>query len=378
MAGKRCNPFIHAPLKLWGMCLMSLSAIVFVSQIVYGMILGLLWTRNGEMPEDRYLRFHEIMQRLLATDLRLHPWLSCHIHNPHGETFERGAIAICNHQSMVDTLCMLILSPRLLMVTNERVGRNPILRRVFKHAGFTTVGSSVEELMAYCKRQTLRGYTVIIFPEGERSADCNIKRFHNGAFHIARELELDILPLYLHGTGHVLPLHRAFQNKGSFYVEIGKRIPPRRDKETDPREQAIRMRHHYQERYEEICRRLETAHYFSGIVGDLFSRLWLGRHARRLLRSHDDFSHWIDRSLPENHSLLIEDHTKGVFTLLFALVHPFTPISVTGARELRRLYGRYEHLPANINFIDGANLLASEEHRPLYTIKGLANVSIAI
>lgn len=233
MTVKRCNPFIHAPLKLWGMCLMSLSAIVFVSQIVYGMILGLLWTKSGEMPEDRFLRFHEIMQRLLATDLRLHPWLSCQVHNPHGETFERGAIAICNHQSMVDTLCMLILSPRLLMVTNERVGRNPILRRVFKHAGFTTIGNSVEELMAYCKRQTLRGYTVIIFPEGERSADCDIKRFHNGAFHIARELELDILPLYLHGSGHVLPLHRAFQNKGSFYVEIGKRIPPSLDKATD-------------------------------------------------------------------------------------------------------------------------------------------------
>lgn len=82
--------------------------------------------------------------------------------------------------------------------------------------------------------------------------------------------------------------------------------------------------------------------------------------------------------MPETHSLLIEDHTKGVFTLLFALVHPFTPISVTGAQELRRLYGRYEHLPANINFIDGANLLAGEEHRPLYAIKGLANVSIAI
>ncbi len=357
---------------------MSLSTIVFVSQVIYGMILGFLWSRNGEMPEDRFLRFHKIMQRLLSTDLRLHPWISCQVHNPHGETFERGAIAICNHQSMVDTLCMLILSPKLLMVTNERVGRNLILRKVFKHAGFTTVGCSVEELMEYCQRQTKRGYTIIIFPEGERSADCDIKRFHNGAFHIARELGLDILPLYLHGSGHVLPLHRAFQNKGSFYVEIGKRITAGQERETDLRQQAIRMRRHYQEHYEEICQRLENSHYFSGIVGDLFSRLWLGKHARRLLRAHDDFNEWIDRPLPDGHSILIEDHTKGVFTLLFALVHPFTPVSVVNAKELRRLYGKCEHLPANINFIDGANVLTGEEYRPLYTIKEIADVSISI
>lgn len=356
---------------------MSLSAIVFVSQIIYGMILGFLWSKDGKMPEERFLRFHKIMQRLLSTDLRLHPWLSCQIHNPHGETFERGAIAICNHQSMVDTLCMLILSPKLVMVTNERVGRNFFLRKVFKHAGFTTVGNSVEELMEYCQRQANRGYTIIIFPEGERSADCDIKRFHNGAFYVAQNLGLDILPLYLHGSGHVLPLHRAFQNKGSFYVEIGKRIPAEQDKHTDLRLQAIRMRHHYQEHYEEICRKLENSHYFSGIVGDLFSRSRMGRYARRLLRAHDDFSKWIDRPLPEGHSILIEDHTRGVFTLLFALVHPFTPINVVNALELRRLYGRCEHLPSNINFIDGANVLTGEEHSPLYDIGGLVNVSIS-
>lgn len=378
MVGKRCNPFIEAPLSVQKVLLMALATIVFLSQVLYGTIKGFLWFDIGKKTKERFLRYHKTIQYLLRLDMRLHPWFSCKIHNPYGETFERPSIAICNHQSMLDTLCLLILSPNLLMVTNKRVKRNPIVRMVLKYAEFAMVSENVEDLITFCRRQTQRGYTIIIFPEGERSADCNIKRFHNGAFYIAKELKLDILPLYLHGSGHVLPLHKAFQNKGSFYVEIGKRIPYIETYELDLRKQASLMRHHYATHYEEICKDVEDTHYFSDLVGNLFTRIHLGRYARNLLQAYKDFSEWIDVPLNDEYPIVIDDKTHGVFSLLFALVHPFVLLYVLNANELQRLYYKCNHLPANINFIDEASVLMADGFQDWYSIDNMIYVRKSI
>lgn len=44
---------------------------------------------------------------------------------------------------------------------------------------------------------------MIVFPEGTRSADGKIGRFHKGAFYLAGELGLDILPICLYGNGMI-------------------------------------------------------------------------------------------------------------------------------------------------------------------------------
>lgn len=48
-----------------------------------------------------------------------------------------------------------------------------------------------------------QGYSVIVFPEGTRSQDGKIGRFHKGAFFLAEQLKLDILPILVYGNGLV-------------------------------------------------------------------------------------------------------------------------------------------------------------------------------
>ncbi|MBS1687105.1 MAG: methyltransferase domain-containing protein, partial [Bacteroidetes bacterium] len=64
----------------------------------------------------------------------------------------------------------------------------------------------------------------VVFPEGTRSYDGNIKRFHKGAFFIAEELKLDIVPLILHGLHYTMQKKDWLLKNGSCSVYIYPRI----------------------------------------------------------------------------------------------------------------------------------------------------------
>lgn len=374
MVDRRCNPYIDAPLTFSRLILMTLSAAVFVLEAVYGTVRGFAMFFKGR-TEKKINRYHATIHRLLRIDLRLHPWLSCEVYNPHEENFLKGAIAICNHQSLLDTLCLLILSPKIVIFTSKRVWNNPVVRAVLRYAEFATVDMPVDEMLAYCRKKTDSGYTVVMFPEGERSQDCHILRFHSGAFYIADLLKADILPLYLHGAGHMLPLDQAFQNHASLYVEIGKRIPFDDGLRThDARKQANIIRHHYEQRYNEICRKLETTAYFRHLVVELFRRVGKRRYAKKLLRQYDNFTKWIDIQLDEHNAFAVYDKTEGVFSLMLALVHPAARVVCVGSSSLRILYDKCRNLPSNLIAVD--DYPEERNSQELYHVDDIVSVRI--
>lgn len=55
----------------------------------------------------------------------------------------------------------------------------------------------------------------MVFPEGTRSQDGEIHRFHKGAFFLAEQLGLDLLPILIHGTGYTI-------TKGDFLLKDGR------------------------------------------------------------------------------------------------------------------------------------------------------------
>ena len=95
----------------------------------------------------------------------------------------------------------------------------------------------------------------MIFPEGTRSADCEILRFHQGAFHLAQRLGLPILPIFLHGTGLVLGKRDQRLRSGHITIEVGERLSIDQGRwGTTPLAIAKSIRHLYIEHYEEMRR----------------------------------------------------------------------------------------------------------------------------
>lgn len=69
-----------------------------------------------------------------------------------------------------------------------------------------------------------RGYSICIFPEGTRSLDHHLHRFHKGAFYLAEVLHADIVPVVMHGQDHVLPRTNFMLRQGTMNVKILQRI----------------------------------------------------------------------------------------------------------------------------------------------------------
>ena len=135
--------------------------------------------------------------------------------NPYNETYEKPAVIIANHQSFIDILLLLSTTPKIIMMTNSWVWNSPFFGWIVKYADFYHSADGYEALAQRLKERVQEGYSVVIFPEGTRSADCSIQRFHKGAFYLAHLLKLDILPMLIYGAGQVSA------KKQGFYIKSG-------------------------------------------------------------------------------------------------------------------------------------------------------------
>ena len=144
--------------------------------------------------------------------------------NDTGETFAEPAVVIANHQSFIDILVLLSICPKAVMVTNGWVWRSPVFGRIVRYLGFYHAADGYERLAPALAQKVAEGYSIIVFPEGTRSADGRIKRFHKGAFYLAAELGLDILPICLYGNGMISSKRQPIYIKHGLVVS---RILPR-------------------------------------------------------------------------------------------------------------------------------------------------------
>ncbi len=147
--------------------------------------------------------------------------------NEHNETFEKPSVIIANHQSFIDILTVLTLHNKVVMVTNGWVWNSPFFGRIVRFLDFYHNASGYEDLAETLKPKIEQGYSVVIFPEGTRSEDFSIKRFHKGAFYLAELLKIDIIPVILYGPGMISSKKQPFYIKsGILAVEVNERIKP--------------------------------------------------------------------------------------------------------------------------------------------------------
>ena len=172
--------------------------------------------------------------------------------------FNKPAVYICNHQSHLDLPCQLMLTPKMVILTKDWVWNNPLYGLIVREAEFYTVSTGIAQLMQKLQSLVVRGYSIALYPEGTRSENCRIGRFHKGAFAIAEQLGLDVVPMFLYGPGRILPKKTYHLRRGPIYMELGRPVTRAElNKMGDLRTQAQAMRRHYIEKYEIIANRIE-------------------------------------------------------------------------------------------------------------------------
>lgn len=168
--------------------------------------------------------FHRSASKFLKSVLYSNPFVAKKVINKVGEDFSRPGIVIANHTSSLDSLTIEMLYPNIIFLVNDWVFHSPIFGRAVRAAGFYPVSQGVENSFPHLRKKLDQGYSLMAFPEGTRSYTNKIKRFHKGAFHIAEQLDLDIIPVLIHGNSDVMPKGSMVIRDGSITVKILDRI----------------------------------------------------------------------------------------------------------------------------------------------------------
>ncbi len=218
----------------------NLIIVVLMNLWVYPLLI--VWTSIGSLivfPASLILRF--ITGWPIAKIMRLFVWiygrgcvlifrpfirLDCK--DMRREYVPRPGIIIMNHNSFFDTYMLGMLpcfdAHICLRAWPFKMFWYSIFMRMAEYLDLESL--SWEEILACAERVTRRGSYLIIFPEGHRSRTGKPGRFHSGAFKLAVQLKVPILPLCVVGTQTLLPPKRWWVKPARIKMQLLEPVLP--------------------------------------------------------------------------------------------------------------------------------------------------------
>ena len=253
------------PLRFWRWLMKyvrTIYALLFFLFFMFVVVKPAVWIylKVGRMTEQKRRNLHTLMYRASRFVMMTHgiPGVKFSYAVSEGVKFDRPRVVICNHQSHLDLFCQLIFTPDIIFLTNDWVWNNPSYGLLIRNAEYYPVREGIEELLPKLRSLVERGYSIAIYPEGTRSKDCQIGRFHQGAFWLAEQLDVDILPMCLYGPGKILKKKTYTLHKGPVHVEVGEPVSRQALQAMGPiKIQAREMRRRYIAKYEAMANEIE-------------------------------------------------------------------------------------------------------------------------
>ena len=343
----------EVPLTLKRMIYTFLTFLVFfVFVFVLFTPFTLVYMILGPNTEKKRYRYHKIVAGIMGIALKLLPEVKFSVDNKFGETFEKPAVVIANHQSHLDLLCMMVLHPKMVLLTTDWVWKNPIYGVPLRFLEYYPVSDGYDKNVERLKNLVKRGYSVMVFPEGTRSETGEILRFHKGAFQLAQALNVDILPVFIHGANHVMPKNDFVLREGQLYVEIGQRMSAQEVATTETRILASQFRKFYIQHFEEIRTQRENTEYVLPFVR--YKYIYKGneveRASRRNVKKIRTRAAEIDALKNEN--ILLRNSGYGELAWTIALVHRTMQVYAVEADEDKHLIAAHtSYIPENLHFL---------------------------
>jgi 1-acyl-sn-glycerol-3-phosphate acyltransferase len=122
-----------------------------------------------------------------------------------------AAVLVANHESLGDILVLFGLFRPFKWVSKKSVFNVPFIGWNMRLNGYVGLvrgnKESILKMLGECARWLQRGVPILMFPEGTRSPDGEVKAFKDGAFQIAIDRGCPVIPIVLTGTARTLPKH---------------------------------------------------------------------------------------------------------------------------------------------------------------------------
>ena len=122
---------------------------------------------------------------------------------------DKSYVFVSNHQSAYDIFLIYgYLGAPIKWMMKKRLAKIPFVGFACRMAGFIFVDNSsarkAQKSIQEAENSLWKGQSLIIFPEGGRSPDGHIRTFKRGAYQIAVDLQLPLIPVTVNGPYKVM------------------------------------------------------------------------------------------------------------------------------------------------------------------------------
>ena len=146
------------------------------------------------------------------------------------EHIEKGKpyVIVINHQSMADIMMLYLVPMIFRWVSKREVYRIPFIGRFLMLHGDIAIdrkqgSKAMRKVMEQGEMWLGRGVSVAMFPEGTRSKDGEIHRFKAGAFALAKDAGVAILPVIMDGSASMMKPSKMINWRNEFVIRV---LPP--------------------------------------------------------------------------------------------------------------------------------------------------------
>ena len=196
------------PVTILSILVSIIGYTIFILGSLLGVFLGLIIRIIPfTSTEWKKRKLHQMLKSLTGLMLDILFTTTKRYYGMKNLDFSKPSVIIANHASFFDILALARLHPNIIMLVNKWVYDSVLFGNAIRFADYVPTFESLDENLDRVDAMVKKGYSVVVFPEGKRSVDGKINRFHKGSFFLAEKLKLDITPVVLHGYAYTMPKH---------------------------------------------------------------------------------------------------------------------------------------------------------------------------
>ncbi|MFH6965957.1 1-acyl-sn-glycerol-3-phosphate acyltransferase [Flavobacterium sp. FlaQc-28] len=269
--------------------------------------------------------FRYVISKFMKSVLYSNPFIHKKVVNNFNETFDKPAVIIANHSSFIDILAMGMLSPKIIFLVSDWVYNSPIFGGTVRKAGFYPVSEGLEGGVEHLRKKVDEGYSLMVFPEGTRSENNVVKRFHKGAFFLAQEFNLDIIPVVIHGASEAIPKGDFVIHRSNLTVSILERITPENNSfGNNYAERTKQISSFFKAEYRKIREQLEGPAYFKSMLVNSYDykELEIGKSVKKDLSQNLETYYNLNKYIDSKAKVLHLTNDYGQLDVLLTLQEP--------------------------------------------------------
>lgn len=269
--------------------------------------------------------FRYVISKFMKSVLYSNPFIHKKVINNFNETFDKPAVIIANHSSFIDILAMGMLSPKIIFLVSDWVYNSPIFGGTVRKAGFYPVSEGLEGGVEHLRKKVEEGYSLMVFPEGTRSENNVVKRFHKGAFFLAQEFNLDIIPVVIHGASEAIPKGDFVIHRSTLTLSILERITPENNSfGNNYAERTKQISSFFKAEYRKIRQQLEGPAYFKSMLVNSYDykELEIGNSVKKDLSQNLETYYNLNKYIDSKAKILHLANDYGQLDVLLTLQEP--------------------------------------------------------